>query len=318
MTSAAFLAVLATVWTAAGAVRMRPGGEDDRNNALTSLIEAERAFSKASEEKGIRDAFLTYLAEKAIVFRPGPVLGRPVYEKMDPANQAALTWLPEVAEVSAGGDLGWTSGPYQLRKAREEKEPSGYGHYVSVWRRQPDGSWKVILDIGVAHDPQQAREELSVQGIPPGQALTTISTPESNLKEERLLAAHGMAFLEDACAMGYRNAYKKYAENDLRLLRPGHFPVIGIQSLKAMFKGWEGQLGQLTSPGGKATNRSRVLTAMAVSADLGATYGTTEIWKGRIQLSTSSYLRIWRKKASRIWRMCLDIELPIPQSAWKD
>jgi ketosteroid isomerase-like protein len=82
-----------------------------QEDALASLIEAERAFARAAEEKGVREAFLTYLAEGAIVFRPAPVEGRPLYEKMSPDNPALLTWTPEVAEVSASGDLGYTSGP---------------------------------------------------------------------------------------------------------------------------------------------------------------------------------------------------------------
>ena len=80
-----------------------------------SLIEAERAFSKTSEEKGIREAFLTWLAPDAIVFRPAPVEGRPVYEKMDPADPAVLTWEPEFAEIASSGELGYTTGPYRIK-----------------------------------------------------------------------------------------------------------------------------------------------------------------------------------------------------------
>ena len=73
-----------------------PGaGQADRGTALEALIEAERSFSRTSGEKGIREAFLTWLAPSAVVFRPGPVAGRPVYEKMDPGNPAVLTWEPE-------------------------------------------------------------------------------------------------------------------------------------------------------------------------------------------------------------------------------
>jgi ketosteroid isomerase-like protein len=123
-------------------------GQTEREKALASLIEAERAFSKSSEDKGIREAFLTWLAPDAVVFRPGPVPGRPIYEKMDPANPAVLTWGPEVADVAVSGELGYTSGPYQVRPKRGA-EPASYGHYISVWKKQPDGAWRVVLDIGI-------------------------------------------------------------------------------------------------------------------------------------------------------------------------
>ena len=126
------------------------GGQDERGKALASLVEAERAFARTSEEKGIREAFLTWLAPDSVVFRPGPVAGRPVYEKMDPANPTAPDWGPEFADIAASGEVGYTTGPYEVRP-RRGAEPSGFGHYISIWKTQPDGSWKVFLDIGIQH-----------------------------------------------------------------------------------------------------------------------------------------------------------------------
>ena len=146
---AAAVLLLAAV-RARPAAQSRAAGQADRGQALASLIEAERAFARTSAEKGIREAFLTWLGPDAIVFRPGPVEGRPVYEKMDPAEPAVLTWVPEFAGIAASGELGYTTGPYQF-KPGPDAEPSGFGHYVSIWKRQPDGAWRVLLDIGVQH-----------------------------------------------------------------------------------------------------------------------------------------------------------------------
>ncbi len=128
-----------------------PSGQVDRERAVASLVEAERAFSKASEDRGTREAFLTFLSRDAVVFRPSPVAGRPVYEKMAAGDPSVLTWAPEIAEVASSGELGYTSGPYSVRPKRDAA-PASFGHYVSVWQREPDGAWKVLLDIGVRHD----------------------------------------------------------------------------------------------------------------------------------------------------------------------
>ena len=141
------LLMIAGILSVAGS--LVSAGQTDRDKALASLIEAERSFSRTSENNGIREAFLTFLAEKAIVFRPGPVEGRPVYEKMDPANPTVLTWAPEVAEISASGELGYASGPYQVRPGRGS-EPTGFGHYVSIWKKQAAtrGSRKALSAFG--------------------------------------------------------------------------------------------------------------------------------------------------------------------------
>jgi ketosteroid isomerase-like protein len=60
-----------------------------------------------------------------------------------------LQWEPERADIAASGDLGWTTG----RFVSEGPGPDGTtvrveGIYVSIWRLQPDGTWKVVMDLG--------------------------------------------------------------------------------------------------------------------------------------------------------------------------
>ncbi len=60
-----------------------------------------------------------------------------------------LTWEPDLAEAG-GGDLGYTSGRYVSRRvAADGNESTQQGRYLTLWRRQADGSWKVALDTGV-------------------------------------------------------------------------------------------------------------------------------------------------------------------------
>ncbi|HEV7426418.1 MAG TPA: DUF4440 domain-containing protein [Thermoanaerobaculia bacterium] len=60
------------------------------------------------------------------------------------ASGFTLSWEPVRAEISRGGKLGYTWGRYRAvinGKARE-------GTYMSVWEKQPDGTWKVLFDTG--------------------------------------------------------------------------------------------------------------------------------------------------------------------------
>jgi ketosteroid isomerase-like protein len=141
------LIILSVATFAAAGVAQKVNG--DRN--LESLVNSERAFARASLEKSTKDAFLAYLAPDAILFRPHPVAGRK-YTEENPGPETLLTWEPTFADLSASADMGYTTGPWEIRKERNPADkPVAFGHFVSVWKKQPDGSWKVVIDTGIAH-----------------------------------------------------------------------------------------------------------------------------------------------------------------------
>jgi ketosteroid isomerase-like protein len=61
----------------------------------------------------------------------------------------SLTWEPRRADIAASGDLGWTTGSYVSRGVGADGTPrQAQGRYVTIWRKQPDGAWKVVMDLG--------------------------------------------------------------------------------------------------------------------------------------------------------------------------
>jgi ketosteroid isomerase-like protein len=116
----------------------------DRKSARASLVEAERAFSRASAATGTRAAFLAYLAEDAILFRPHPVAGRKWLQD-NPASPGRLTWEPAGGEVARAGDLGYTYGAAAL-KDPARRQPTQHSAYLRIWQKL-DGQWKAVLDI---------------------------------------------------------------------------------------------------------------------------------------------------------------------------
>ncbi len=60
-----------------------------------------------------------------------------------------LEWEPEEARVEASGKLGWTWGRYNSRSiGADGVEKVGRGKFLTVWRRNAEGVWKVEADIG--------------------------------------------------------------------------------------------------------------------------------------------------------------------------
>ncbi|WP_276499535.1 YybH family protein [Pontibacter litorisediminis] len=127
--------------------------------ALESLANAERNFSATSEAKGLHQAFVENMAEDGIVFAPKPTNGRKLHAAA-PASKALLTWYPAYADISSSLDWGYTTGPYQLKANPEAEEIAGAGFYLSVWRRQPDGQWKVTVDMGNSFPAELLKDEV--------------------------------------------------------------------------------------------------------------------------------------------------------------
>ncbi len=86
----------------------------------------------------------------------------------------SLTWQPAGAEVSRSGDLGYTYGTFESKRNDADRKPSQNkagssgkeslagkpvihrGKYVTIWRKDADGSWKVVVDIGNQDEPLAA------------------------------------------------------------------------------------------------------------------------------------------------------------------
>jgi ketosteroid isomerase-like protein len=123
-------------------------------NEREALMRADRDFDKATAETGVK-GWVSHFAEDGQMFPAGAemVSGRQaIREAMAPAfanPEFSLRWKPLGADVSRAGDLGYTYGTYVAKGAGPQRQTvERHGKYVSVWKKQADGSWKVVVDIG--------------------------------------------------------------------------------------------------------------------------------------------------------------------------
>ena len=114
------------------------------------LMQLESEFAQAVAEHG-RAAFVTYFADDGVELEDGGGISTRGDIRKQPAwpEGTSLTWTPVKADMAASGDLGYTYGNYVFKsKNKEGKVVSSYGKYMSVWKKQKDGSWKVAVDMG--------------------------------------------------------------------------------------------------------------------------------------------------------------------------
>jgi ketosteroid isomerase-like protein len=278
---------------------------------LQAMIDQERAFAKLADEKGTRDAFLEYLADESLLFTPGPTPGK-LYYKNRPALPMKLRWAPEFADISAAGDLGYTSGPWELSRNATEP-PSSFGHFNTLWRLQQDGSFRVEVDLGVPHDKPAV----------PVADVKSVESPKNNApapKEAKPLTDWQNELVEldktlatRAGEAGAAKVYEEAAADSIRLFRPDNMPALGKAAAVKLI---EKTGRQMWKP---------ALARMSKSGDLGYTTGSMVMGDPPTPPTPSNqppsatgarppapaaphyYVRIFRRDKTGSWKIVLDV-----------
>lgn len=124
-----------------------------QRDAATALMEADRAFDHDTAARGL-DGWMDWFAEDARIETAKDVLVgkgvlRDFYSKMFASREFRLHWWPVHAEISTDGTLGFTFGRAEIswrdEKGEQQKRES---RYTTLWRRQKDGTYRVIFDMG--------------------------------------------------------------------------------------------------------------------------------------------------------------------------
>lgn len=116
--------------------------------ALKNMIGADKAFSEMSSKSGMKKAFLEYAADESVLLRPGylPIVDDDVIKFINAQEDTSFTmsWEPKGADIATSLDMGYTYGVYAVHT----RDTTLQGTYLSIWRKQPDGKWKFVLDTG--------------------------------------------------------------------------------------------------------------------------------------------------------------------------
>jgi uncharacterized protein (TIGR02246 family) len=125
-----------------------------------ALMQADLDFAKATAESGT-SGWVSYFAEDGRQLARGgqmPIGHREIREMMEPffgAPGRKLEWHPVEARVSGDATMGYTIGEYTASGPDSSgvTQVTGTGRYVSIWRKQADGTWKVAVDLGAPDEP---------------------------------------------------------------------------------------------------------------------------------------------------------------------
>ncbi len=125
-----------------------PNGDAERQ----ALMDADRAFASATAERGLDGWMAFHLSDARNIPASGEVAvgHEAIAARMSSLlsdDQLLFLWEPIFADVSVSRDVGYTHGNWRLTRVGADSVEQ-QGRYLTVWRKDSDGAWKVLADIG--------------------------------------------------------------------------------------------------------------------------------------------------------------------------
>jgi ketosteroid isomerase-like protein len=266
------------------------------NPAFEQVVAAERAFAADSAPKGLHAAFLAHLAPDSVVFQPVPMSGLAAHQDKPPA-QGLLSWSPGWAAAAGAGDLGVTSGPWIYKMSGEGAPPPRTGWFFSVWKRQPDGTWKVRADIGITCALDYAVPSLVENGLAEVGPVPPIRRIEASRARARLDADEQRLDAEGRTGLGA--AVLARAAEGLRVHREGTCPSMGAAGRELLVKDT------------RAVDCKPDRIEVSGSGDLGFAYGSCEAVAPAA--GKTGYLRVWARQPDGGFKVLADVTLDLPE-----
>ena len=262
------------------------------------MVETERAFAAHALNVGWKQAFLEYFADDAIGFENNEagLAKEQIRKRPDPPKDLQLIWEPRFGDIAGNGEIGYLIGPVQTIRGRDAQGKGGtvrYSNYASVWKRQRDGSYRVILDFGTPTPGP-------VPYAPGFTRAPHVSRFRGDYDDTTPPLAAADSVMNSAMRSSPATAYRGHLADAARLLRPDQMPAVGeraIGALAASQRTW-------------ATADTR-FTESARSGDLGYTLGTyTMRGRGRGPAEHGFYIRVWVRERNGQWKLALDVLQP--------
>lgn len=260
---------------------------------LQSLVNAERTFSQMAKEKNTRDAFIAFFNDDVITSAPGkgPQKGKKHLEAQTP-NETWLYWYPVYSDIAASGDFGYNTGPWEFRPKHTDETPVAFGEFVSIWKKNAQGEWKVAVDIGISHEAPKATPSLTTSAI----RLKPSKRASKNGKDELLEVER--KFISDLAKNG-NAAYEKQLSNEARLYRAGREPITTRSDVQQFLSAQQSKVTYTFVDG-----------EVASSNDLAYVYGKAAVEfvaDGVTKTRHCSYMRFWKKEDGKNWKIVLDL-----------
>ncbi|MBS0297979.1 MAG: nuclear transport factor 2 family protein [Proteobacteria bacterium] len=250
------------------------------------IATAERAFAADGLARGVGPSFVTWAAPDGIILAPDPKNAREVYGSRPAPKPDApkLKWWPMHAGIALSGDLGFDTGPWVFG------DDKAHGFFLTIWARQPDGSWKWLLDNGIDAKPSSFAPGSPTQAVKvaaegtgsAASAFEQVKAEEAKMASQlaagKLTSAYASRLSEDAWLAGLEAGGPKFTAESVAAALPYRPQTMTTEPL-----------------GGGASK----------AGDLAYTFGRAR-WTGVDGKAVEArYVRVWQHRGKG-WKLILD------------
>jgi len=112
---------------------------------------ADKAWAEAAASKDVDRMLSFYDKDATFIVTTGTLISgqeelRKLWNRFFTLPGYGLTWQAAKVEVSTSGDLAYSFGSWEQTEVRDGQPRKTKGTYLAVWKKQADGSWKVLID----------------------------------------------------------------------------------------------------------------------------------------------------------------------------
>jgi ketosteroid isomerase-like protein len=254
------------------------------------LLQVQNAFDKAASERGMKSAFLEFLGDDAIIFQPHPMNGKKYWNSREGDPGKRLLRTTTYSDISANGLLGYTTGNWRLFSTGRSESDASFGQYVTIWEKKTDGTFQASVDIAISHEKmpfyqtdrpvrKKQTRDINKRGWSPADA--SMNFLRTSMSNQRL-----------------GGAYKKFAGDDVRLLRDGEPPIIGKKHVVEEMNYYISVLFP-----------TKVTTFQA--ADMAYTWNNCSFDNSKEGQVQGNCLHIWKLRNKKWW-IVLGVFAPVP------
>jgi ketosteroid isomerase-like protein len=257
-----------------------------------AMVDADRSLASYASEVGAKTAYLKYLGDDGVIFKPEATNGKDWWNLQTEAPPVVLKRTMEYADIAANGLLGYTTGVWEeTAKPGSKGVPTRQvGQYITVWSKKPDGKFYAIIDVMTQYD----------EAAPPvGNPMLVTTFPKDINKRRWSAADPSMKFLRMGMDRGgLGNAFDEWAAEDVRLIIEENPPIYGKKNaVKAMKKYLSVAFPRKVS--------------LLESADLAYAWNPCEYANSEEGMEKGTCLNIWKLRSKK-WYITLGAFARVP------
>lgn len=187
-------------------------------------------------------------------------------------------------------EWGVTAGPLTFQRVGAVKR---HGEYLTVWRRDRKGNWKIDLRAQIEH--KGGKEEPDLRYIEPDDADYTRFRTKERIQQRKEIVMSNDQLLSAVLKSNAAVAYGEFLADDARFYFPWQTPIIG-----------KGDIIKFVDKQKMAIQAESLVASRSYSGEMAYSYGTATVATATDQLACN-YIRIWQLQADFQWRIVIEM-----------